>query len=65
MPLDAPITASQRAVASPHAGTMTSHLPIVKNTHPPLAGFWFECRLPANEWMKMGTMLGFWSVGVL
>jgi hypothetical protein len=38
---------------------------LLRIPHPPLAGFSFECRVPADEWTKMGAMLVFWWVGVL
>jgi hypothetical protein len=38
---------------------------LLRIPHPPPAGFSFECRAPADEWTKMGALLGFWLVGVL
>jgi hypothetical protein len=38
---------------------------LLRIPHPPPAGFSFGCRAPAEEWMKMGALLGFWSIGVL
>jgi hypothetical protein len=61
LPLNVPVAASQRVITSPCAGASNSRLPFVK----PPAGFSFGCWTPADEWMKMGALLGFWSVGVL
>ncbi len=65
MTLDASAATSQLAIASPCASVMTSRLPLVKNTLPVPGMLSFEGRMPADEWTKMGAILGFWLVSAL
>ncbi len=52
-------------VSSPHLVLvpLTPFCLLLRIPHPPPAGFSFGCWTPADEWTKMGALLGFWLGG--